>query len=81
VNLEALAHGVPTVAFARGRVAEDIGETGGIAVDCAKDFPRAVAAYLDTFVADPAAARQHAVQRYRELVRTVAGPVRPRPGQ
>ncbi|RYY26484.1 MAG: glycosyltransferase [Sphingomonadales bacterium] len=45
VNLEALAAGVPVVAFDRGRIRRDIGSTGGLVVDLDGDFAAAAAGF------------------------------------
>ncbi len=67
VNLEAMGAGVPVVAFDRGRIGQDIGGTGGIAVPLGSDFAAALAGFVAAF--DPTAASPAARERYAELLR------------
>jgi len=68
VLIEALAHGVPVIATARGCIGEDIGGAG-IAVPLDGDFVEIAAAAISSWLADPsrlalvaAAARRHAAE-------------------
>ncbi len=49
VNLEALGAGVPVVAFDRGCIGEDIGETGGLAVRTSDDFGDRLVEFAEGF--------------------------------
>jgi glycosyltransferase involved in cell wall biosynthesis len=46
VNLEAMAHGVPTVAYARCCIASDVGHEGGLAVPGERPFAPEAAAWI-----------------------------------
>lgn len=66
VNLEALGAGVPVVAFNRGRIGQDIGQTGGVAVSIDADFTTALSAFLARF--DRGAMSAAARARYSQLL-------------
>ena len=70
VNLEALAHGVPTVAYGRCCIAGDIGDEGGLAVPPEEAFAPRAAAWIAAELATPAqrrARRLAARRRYDRL--------------
>ncbi|MGW8138578.1 glycosyltransferase family 4 protein [Sphingomonas zeae] len=66
VNLEAMGAGVPVVAFDRGRIGEDIGSTGGVAVPVDYDFGIALEKFVDRF---QPAMRPAVRARYETLLR------------
>lgn len=66
VNLEAMGAGVPVVAFDRGRIGEDIGFTGGVAVPVDHDFGIALEKFVDRF---QPAMRPAVRARYETLLR------------
>lgn len=55
VNLEALAHGVPVMAYARCCIGDDLADGGGLRVPVEADFATAVAATLEVYTRDRAA--------------------------
>lgn len=67
VNLEAMGAGVPVVAFDRGRIGEDIGSTGGIAVPVDQDFCAVLGSFVDGF--QPVLNRAAVRLRYETLLR------------
>jgi glycosyltransferase involved in cell wall biosynthesis len=66
VNLEALRAGVPVVAFNRGRIGEDIGTSGGVAVPIDDDFAKALEEFVSGF--QRTAMRTAARSRYDQLL-------------
>lgn len=70
VNLEALRHGVPVVAYARCCIAEDIDEKAGLAVPLTCSFAPTAADWILTHLIDPDArhnASMRAHERFSEL--------------
>lgn len=70
VNLEALACGVPVVAFSQCCIPEDIGESGGSAVAKTEDFSAALCAYFEKFLQDPRQASEEARKRFLQIQST-----------
>jgi glycosyltransferase involved in cell wall biosynthesis len=70
VNLEALANGIPVLAYARCCIADDLAAGGGMAVPAAADFVATVLPVLQGYAADRAslaAAAANARKRFEEL--------------
>ncbi len=67
VNLEALACGVPVVAFAQCCIAGDIGEEGGVAVAKDADYATALAGFVDRYSRDPDGTASAARRRFDAL--------------
>lgn len=70
VNLEALRHGVPVVAYARCCIAEDINDKAGLAVPLMCPFAQAAADWIMTHLIDEDArqiAAMRAQERFSEL--------------
>ena len=75
VVLEALSHGRPVIAYARGCIASLLGSGGGRAVPVAESFQAAAAGWISGWAADKAAFLEEsrlASQRYTDLRRESA---------
>lgn len=68
VNLEALAHGVPVVAYARCCIASDLMDSGGLAVPPNKDFVQAASTFIMETASEPVLARAKASSFKRFLM-------------